>query len=803
MWWLLRVAHNAAREIRQNTDLAQRLELAMRHSGMGMFEHINGAENAHYDAGMIAIYQLDHQPGMVPVADWLERVHPDDKPQLLQALRQTWSSEKIYDQVDFRAIRPNGEVRHVRAQWVTEMDATGKPVRFIGTHADLTEIRNAEQQRLVATNQLASIAENLPGAMVSFDAKGAQLGLPTFVSRGCADIWGYSQEEASANPSLLSSALAPEHRQELDDLLIDCVTSGKTITHRHQITHRDGRRRWLDLHGSATPISKGKKRLDVIVLDVTYEVEHEQARAETDSRLAYILAHLKGAANSYTIPAGHEMPGPDDKIQFFNRDACFRIFGIEADEAEADAMKLWSLIRDKDTVDEMMLSLAKATRNLEQWHAIMPIVTPQGKHLWIELRSQPNRRDDGSTQYFSLILDVTEQVEREQELEHQKELNHRAQKQQSIGQLTGGVAHDFNNLLAVIMGNLELLRLDENDPDKIQKIDAGIGATRRGADLTSSMLAFAKEARLEPRPVNLNELVRETRNWAGRALPETIEIETSLLGGLWTIEADPASTEAALLNLILNARDAMPDGGKLTIETANIRIDQSYMDSRTVEVPSGRYTMLAVSDTGCGISGELMARIFEPFYTTKGLDAGSGLGLSMVQGFVEQSGGTVQVYSEPGKGTTFKLYFPAVKTTAREIAASEPPALSPPSGTHRVLLVEDEEAVRTVLATMLEMEGYRVSQAMNGDEALAIFKADPGFNLLVTDIVMPGSLQGPGLSKSLRALKPELPVVFISGYASEATVHGNGLRPEDVRLMKPVQRRDFLAGVSQALSTLG
>ncbi len=244
----------------------------------------------------------------------------------------------------------------------------------------------------------------------------------------------------------------------------------------------------------------------------------------------------------------------------------------------------------------------------------------------------------------------------------------------------------------------------------------------------------------------------------------------------------------------------MPGGGKLTIETSNVRIDDDYVESHHEDIASGRYVMLAVSDTGTGILHDDLGQIFDPFFSTKAPGSGSGLGLSMIQGFMKQSGGTVQVYSEPGHGTTFKLFFKAVDAVETDIAKATPPSPHTASDCSHILIAEDELEVLDVIVAGLEKSGYRVTVAKSGDEALRIFKANPGFDLLLTDIVMPGKLQGPALAKELRGIEPSLPVVFMSGYASEATVHGNGLRPEDVRLMKPARRADLIAAVANALS---
>ena len=395
--------------------------------------------------------------------------------------------------------------------------------------------------------------------------------------------------------------------------------------------------------------------------------------------------------------------------------------------------------------------------------------------------------------------DVTEHLENEK-------LMFYAQRNEAIGQLTGGVAHDFNNLLAVIMGNLENVSEDLRTAKVDSKLwekgnDAALTATTRGADLVKSLLSFARQADLEPESVDLNNLISETDGWLRRTLRSNIDTEISLHAGLWRVLVDRNEAQNALVNLILNAQNAMPDGGRLTIETSNMRISEEYVREKSEEVTPGRYVLIAISDTGVGIKPEQIDRIFDPFFSTRSPGEGSGLGLSMVQGFVRQSGGTIQVYSEDGVGTTFKLYFPAT-TSVAELPKATGPARTQvfPAG-KRVLLAEDEHDVRELYSRNLRKAGAEVVTAHSGDEALNIFQSDRKFDLLVTDIVMPGKLQGPALAREIRSLEPEMAVVFLSGYANEAAVHGNGLRPEDIRLMKPVTKNEFLDAVQKALST--
>ena len=394
-----------------------------------------------------------------------------------------------------------------------------------------------------------------------------------------------------------------------------------------------------------------------------------------------------------------------------------------------------------------------------------------------------------------VIDDVTEQERDRIRVERYDRLS-------MVGQLTGGVAHDFNNLLAVILSRQELLRDDISDKALLRHIDASIGAASRGADLTRSMLAFARKAPLQPRRLDINKMVSETREWTERTIASNITVETALMDGLWSIEVDAGAAESALLNLILNARDAMPDGGTLCITTSHVEITENSSDIPDTIQP-GRYVVLSVTDTGHGITAENLTRIFEPFFTTKAPGQGSGLGLSMIQGFMEQSGGGATVSSEIGKGTSFRLYFPTRTTapaTATSIEAHKRTSgrhAPRPTG-HRILLAEDNVEVLAVLGTILNNAGYAVTKANSADQALAIIERNPHFDLLLTDVMMPGTLNGADLANILRERAPELPVITMSGYSDAGTADGV-TGPGSLQLAKPVSRSDLLHAINEAL----
>lgn len=586
----------------------------------------------------------------------------------------------------------------------------------------------------------------------------------------------------------------PEDQKHILDVILAVAREGSTTS---QIEFRgvmpDGSLRYYRANWVTDRNEDGKfLRAVGIQVDLTDYKKSEDRKVEAEQKLASIAAGLPGAIVSAELIKGQ----PPRTV--YASGQVVDIWGYAPEEVLADTNILLKSLDESDR-DKMREELREAALGLRPMTRRLKITDKFCTPKWIDYYGNSVRVSDDRIRTDSIIFDVTAEVAAAQQLKEQSALAMQAQKMESIGQLTGGVAHDFNNLLAVIIGNLELLRDEIDDADHRQMIEAGIAAAMRGADLTRKMLSFARRARLEPQSIDLNSIVRETKNWAGRTLPANITIETSLLAGLWPVSADQASTESALLNLILNARDAMPLGGQLTLETANVRIDEDYIDTRGEELVPGRYVMLCVSDTGTGIDPKVLDFVFEPFYTTKAPGAGSGLGLSMVLGFMRQSGGTVRAYSEPGVGTTFKLYFPVGETPSHgEIEAQYGDDQRTRSGA-RILLAEDQSDVLDILVRILENAGYDVSAVSTGDRAKEVFESDPTFDLLLTDIVMPGRLQGTSLVRELRETWPDLRVVFMSGYASEATVHGNGLRPEDIRLMKPVQKRDLLNAIEKAL----
>jgi PAS domain S-box-containing protein len=424
-------------------------------------------------------------------------------------------------------------------------------------------------------------------------------------------------------------------------------------------------------------------------------------------------------------------------------------------------------------------------------------------------------RKDGSTFRANVVVDairdaegtlvgfakITRDITQRTQLEEAREALQHSQRLEAVGKLTGGVAHDFNNILQVIGGSLQLLSASVAGIAAAQRhLNMALSAVDRGGKLAAQLLAFARRQPLQPSVLNPGRVVRGLEDLVQRAVGEGVQVETVVSASLWNALLDPHQLENVVLNLAINARDAMPAGGKLTIELSNTMLDDSYV-SIAHEVPPGQYVLLAISDTGTGMPPDVLARAVEPFFTTKSEGLGTGLGLSMAYGFVKQSGGHFRIYSEAGHGTTIKAYFP--RSLEAEQALPELPSGEIKGGSETILVVEDDLNVQATVVGMLTELGYHVLRADNADMALAVLRAGVRCDLLFTDVVMPGKIKSTELARQARMLLPNLKVLYTSGYTQNAIIHGGRLDPGVELLSKPYRREKLAAKVHQMLGGPG
>jgi PAS domain S-box-containing protein len=617
---------------------------------------------------------------------------------------------------------------------------------------------NESLSRMISSAADAIVTKDLQGSIRSWNPAAEKL-------------FGYSVEEVLGKPMLM--LFPPELVNEEREILAR-IEKGAGVEHFESVRIRkDGRA--LQVALTISPIRDSEGRI-IGASKIARDISAQKQAEEQLRRQASLLDQAFDAVLVWE---------KDGAITFWNQGAV-RMYGFSTNEAIGRVSHELLQTSAADGLEQVLQKLTVKG----SWEGELAHTRSDGKRIAVESRMV--QITEGERCY---VLETNRDVSEERLLE---ERLRQSQKMEGIGRLAGGVAHDFNNLLGIILGSAELLA-ESLDLSQVRKRASEIQkAGQRAANLTRELLAFSRKQVLELKVTDLNAKVSGIRDMLVRVVGEGIEISTSLATNLGRVRADPNQIEQILLNLVVNARDAMPNGGKITIETQNIDLEEAYVGTHS-SVVAGSYVMIAVSDSGVGMDAETLAHVFEPFFTTK--SSGTGLGLATVYGAVKQSGGNIWAYSEPGKGTTFKVYFTRVDGAAERARAGECNATPTPKGTETILLVEDSDSLREVTREFLQIAGYNVVVARNGNDAVQVARShEPAIHLLLTDVVMPG-MSGRESADEIKRMHPETRVLFMSGYTSNAIAH-RGVLDEGVSLLsKPFTRSDLVQKVHEILNS--
>ena len=670
---------------------------------------------------------------------------------------------------------PDGVRRDIQCVYVPDFDDEGEVQGVIAIALDITEQKRVANRLISEQKQLALILDNVPVRIFYKDDKNRILR----ANQPAAQSTGLTVEEIEgANAFDLFPRMAKKYHQ--DDL--EVIRSGKPkLGIMEEIQMKDGERRWIRTDKVPyTDGDTGERFVFVAGSDITAEKLAEERLRASEER--YRSLYTKTPVMLHSIDADGRLVSVSD--------LWLERMGYSKDEVIGRQAR--DFMTPESARDAAEQSMPQFFRDGFCTNVEYQFVTKSGEVLDILLSAVAEYDEAGTpTRSMAVLNDITERKIVERQLAQ-------SQKMETVGQLTGGLAHDFNNLLGVVLGNLQLLQRSVGADEKAtRRIEAAVKAVDRGAELNRRLLAFSRRQKLETEIVDANPLVEGLSDMLTRTLGESIALECRLGARIPCIRTDPSQLESAILNLAVNARDAMSDGGRLTIETAAVHLDEDDA-AREHEVEAGDYVMLSVTDSGCGIAADKIDKVFEPFFTTKEVGKGSGLGLSMVYGFIKQTGGHVRVYSELGRGTTIRLYMPVANCSSHNRSSAMELETVIESGHETVLVVEDQADVREMAVGLLEDLGYSVREAENGREALAVLNEHEDIDLVFTDIVMPGGMDGTQVAKAARRLRPDLPVLYATGYAEAAVLREGDVRATDNLVTKPYRREDLAVKIRQA-----
>jgi PAS domain S-box-containing protein len=736
-------------------------------------------------------YVSPHAENMIgyPVSEWMtegfwvDHIHEAERERAItqcQAASQAGEDHAL----EYRMRKADGQYLWVRYIITVNKDKDGNPATLSGFILDIDGRRRAEEKITASEQMLQGTLDNLTQGVIRSDASGKIISF----NRAAEVIFGYrSNEVIGKNLSLL--ALEDGHNDNAL-YLPDCQDTNLPIiagTGRKVRAIRKNGEEFPAYFGIGEVFGGRQEGYVACIADLS---DLERANREIEKR----QAQLDALANANPSLVSHV--GRDLRYRYVNR-AYTDWFG----KSEKDIIGLSVReLHGEEAFNALQPNIEEVLSGKEvAFSADIDVVT--GGRRSIDCQFIPEVDADLKVSgYFVFTTDVTELKERENQLRQ-------SQKMEAVGQLTGGVAHDFNNLLAIIHGNLSLLEMDLDDGREIsneylrEAIKESLIAGQRGAELTNRLLAFSRKQALQPEVLNLNSVVESMKGLLHRTLGADIILDWQLKASNWTNKIDVSQLETALLNLSNNARDAMPRGGKLIIQTNELTIDEAFVKSHAGAVV-GDYTLLTIRDNGCGMDQKIMEKMFEPFFTTKQVGRGTGLGLSMVYGFVKQSGGYIDIESVVQEGTTVRLYFPRATAVGPEqiVARGGSPA---EGGSETILIVEDETGVRKVALRILKRLGYKVLLAENGEQAIKALKKDAPIDLVLSDVVLPGKIGVAEIAKAAKEKAPTLKILYMSGYTEGAILDHGYLEPGLQLINKPFTPSDLAAKIREVLDLAG
>jgi PAS domain S-box-containing protein len=729
--------------------------------------------------------QLGYHPGEFPrtIDSWERIIHPDEHDRVMTALDQHLKTHEPYME-EYHVQRKDGTFCYWIDRGTAFWDENGNPFKMIGACEDITERKQTEEALRESEERYRTILENIEDGYYEVDLPGNF----TFFNDSLCRMLGYSKDEMIGMGN--QQYTDEENRKKLFEAFNEVYRVGKpTKSFDLEVIRKDGKKLFSEVSVSLIKDSTGQPiGFRGIARDITQRKHSEEALRTEKQRFQSL---------SENAPFGMVMIDKDGTFRYINPK--FReLFGY--DLADIPDGKTWFRKAYPDPtyrhqVIEAWISDLKISKPGEKRSQVFTVNCKNGTKKIINFI--PVQLDTGEN--LMACEDITQQKHAEQEMKVLEEQFRQSQKMEAVGRLAGGIAHDFNNLLTVIKGYSQLSLLDLSEDDSlwgnIQEIQK---ATQRAADLTRQLLAFSRRQILDLKVLDLNTILRDLNKMLRRIISEDIELVILPAEDLGRVRIDPGQFEQMILNLAVNAKDAMSSGGKLTIETANTELDEDYARTH-ISVKPGPYVRLSVSDTGVGISSDLKEKVFEPFFTTKEKGKGTGLGLSTVYGIVKQCEGNIWIYSEPGHGTTIKIYLPRVEEELDSPFKREETDFLP-RGKETVLLVEDDPLVRNLAHRLLMEQGYTVLEAANGEEALRLAGENDGekIHLLLTDVVMP-QMGGKELAEKLKLSRPDIEILYTSGYTDNAIVHHGVLESGTHFLQKPFSPKTLSCKVREVL----